>query len=177
MDYENEIWRDTGILGTMVSNYGRVKRKSDDFIYKTDKVQKNGYRYVALSYKNKTIMKKIARLVAIAFIPNPQNKPQVDHINTIRTDDRVENLRWVTRSENMRNPITLKKMSRSQSKKRPHREKPILQFTRDGVFLREWSSATAFGEYIGKDVSGNIIACIKGKQPTAYGYKWKYKNT
>ena len=147
----------------MVSNYGRVKRKSDDFIYKTDKVQKNGYRYVALSYKNKTIMKKIARLVAIAFIPNPQNKPQVDHINTIRTDDRVENLRWVTRSENMRNPITLKKMSRSKSKKRPHREKTILQFTRDGVFLREWSSATAFGEYIEKDVSGNIIACKIGR--------------
>lgn len=42
MNYENEIWRDTGILGTMVSNYGRVKRKSNDFIYKTDKVQKTG---------------------------------------------------------------------------------------------------------------------------------------
>lgn len=59
------------------------------------------------------------------------------------------------------------------------RMKPILQFTKDGIFIKEWESATIFGEYIGKgsSVVSNIIACIKGKQKTAYGYKWKYKNT
>ena len=46
---------------------------------------------------------------------------------------------------------------------------------KDGQFIREWDSATSFGKHIGKDVSGNIIACIKGKQPTAYGFKWEYK--
>ena len=115
-------------------------------------------------------------LVAIAFIPNIDNKSDVDHINTIRTDDRVENLRWCTRSENMRNPITLSKITNASFRERPERRKAILQYDRNGVFIKEWDSATTFGKTINKDVCSNIIACIKGNQPTAYGYKWKYKD-
>ena len=69
--------------------------------------------------------KRIARLVADAFIPNKDNKPHIDHINTIRNDDRVENLRWVTRVENMNNPLTKEKISKYRSKK-------IMMLTYDG---------------------------------------------
>ena len=58
-----------------------------------------------------------ARLVALTWIPNPENKPEIDHINTVRTDDRVENLRWATSSENQRNPETLRHMSEWQKGK------------------------------------------------------------
>ena len=53
-----------------------------------------------------------ARLIALTWIPNPENKPEIDHINTVRTDDRVENLKWVSSKENKQNPQT--KINRSR---------------------------------------------------------------
>lgn len=115
----NEIWKDiAGYEGLyQVSNLGKVKslpRKlwngrasylTNEKVLKTIK-DKNGYENVALYKNKKAKVCKVHRLVAIAFIPNPENKPEVDHINTITNDNMVENLRWVTRSENMQNPIT-----------------------------------------------------------------------
>jgi hypothetical protein len=71
-------------------------------------VMNNGYLNVMLCNDNKQKKYKIHRLVAIHYIPNPDNKPFVDHINRIRDDNRVENLRWATKSENERNR-TIKK--------------------------------------------------------------------
>lgn len=172
-----EIWRPTDIDGVSVSNLGRVRRDCDGFIYKLCKNSRTGYNYVDLRWRMQGGRNtKVARLVATAFVPNPENKPCVDHINTIRDDDRATNLRWCTRSENMNNPITKKKILEKPFRESPKRRKAILQYDLDGNFIREWDSATSFGKAISKDVGGNIIACIKGKQPSAYGYKWKYKD-
>lgn len=89
-----------------VSNWARVKSLFNgrhgfyrDKILKPQ-INKEGYLYINLSLNGVTKPFYIHRLVALAFIPNPENKPQVDHINKIRDDNRVKNLQWLTASEN-----------------------------------------------------------------------------
>ena len=65
------------------------------------KNKRNGYIYVSIHSKTKSLH----RLIALTFIPNPENKPFVDHINCIRDDNKLDNLRWVTVSENTRNTL------------------------------------------------------------------------
>ena len=67
-----------------------------------------GYYRVCLTKNSKENMKLIHRLVAEAYIPNPHNKSEVDHINRIKTDNRIENLRWATHIENMQNKSDMK---------------------------------------------------------------------
>lgn len=107
---ENEIWKD--ILGYeglyQISNFGRVKslwyKKGLHFISKRDAlmtltVNSAGYYVTGLSKDNKRTQKFIHRLVSIAFIPNPENKETVNHINGIKTDNSISNLEWATKPE------------------------------------------------------------------------------
>lgn len=84
-----------------VSNLGRVKNKHGRIL--TLQSNDAGYLRVCLQINGKSKWYRVSRLVAEAFIPNPENKPEVDHINRNRADNRAENLRWVTRLENMNN--------------------------------------------------------------------------
>ena len=72
-------------------------------------VDSTGYCIVCLTKDGKCSNKKIHRLVALAFIPNPENKPCIEHINTDKTDNNIKNLRWATYKENCNNPITYNK--------------------------------------------------------------------
>lgn len=107
-----ELWKPIkGYEGLYeVSNMGNVKSlpKMRGYIKSKEKIMKpfknnNGYLLVSLSKNNKQKHFQVHRLVASAFILNKDNKSQVDHINRIRDDNRVENLRWVTASENGNN--------------------------------------------------------------------------
>lgn len=106
-----EVWKDIeGTNGThSISNYGRVKSngyyakigKGKRFIKPKIRIpQNNGTGYHFLFLKKGMKPATIHRLVATHFIPNPENKPFVNHKNGIKTDNRVENLEWVTRQEN-----------------------------------------------------------------------------
>lgn len=124
-----EEWREASVFPGrfLVSNQGRIKqavrydsrgRRAGGKILTTNKRDKDGYVIVQLRFGNQKKWPKVHRLVAEAFIPNPGNKPVVDHINTVRTDNRVENLRWATTRENANNPITIEKNRRAQTGKR-----------------------------------------------------------
>lgn len=92
-----------------ISNLGNVRTLKYG---KIDILKPNitrGYNRVKLRIDGKNKDFYVHRMVAEMFIPNPNNLPQIDHINTIRTDNRVENLRWCTAKENANNPLTLNK--------------------------------------------------------------------
>lgn len=143
----------------------------------------------------------VHRLVAECFIPNPDGKTEVDHINTNRSDNRVENLRWLTRGENCNDPLTLQKMSEAQKGKKLSGEhiSKISEAHKGIKQSEEWvrNSAEArkkpiigthkiTGETITFDSamdawlalninSCNITSCCKGRVKSAGGYVWRYK--
>lgn len=135
---EKEEWRDVvGFEGLyQVSNLGRVrslriKRGANSTMYLGNH---NGYKVLLIPVNGKRKIFSVHRLVAEAFIPNPENKPCIDHINCIRSDNRVENLRWCTHKENMNNPITKQKKSEIMSGENNHfLGKKHTQETRDKI--------------------------------------------
>lgn len=184
-----EIWRDIkGYEGLyQISSIGRVKRlekiRRNGRGYRKYKEQITdgyiddvGYRYVILTKERKEKRFRLHRLVAEAFIPNPDNKPEIDHINTNRTDNRIENLRWVTRKENLNNKITKIKMShlpKPKGKNHP-RARKVQQFNIDGTFVKEYDCIKdAVVETNGS--KAGIILCCQGKRKTSGGCLWKYK--
>jgi hypothetical protein len=93
-----EIWKKIeGFENYSVSNEGRVK---NDKIFLKLSYNKRGYSQVVLWNKNKNKIQTIHRLVAQAFIPNPDNKPEVNHIDYNKTNNHVSNLEWATKKEN-----------------------------------------------------------------------------
>jgi hypothetical protein len=124
----------------------------------------SGYYYTILSVGGKSKYLIRARLVAIHFIPNPENKKEVNHKNGIKTDDRVSNLEWVTPSQNILHYYdVLGKGSRRK----------INQYTMDGIFVKQWPSISSASKSVNGS-SGNITITCQGKNHYAYGYKWKY---
>lgn len=125
---QNEIWKNvTGFPGYQVSDKGRVKsmarivKRGSNTMRVPEKILRFGtsvgYSFVNLRKDGKSVSIKVHRLVAIEFVENSKNRPEIDHINTIRTDNRPENLRWVNRHENNMNPISRQNMSISKTKK------------------------------------------------------------
>ena len=137
-----------------------ITTEGDVYSYKYKKflvprAYSKGYLRVQLFKDGQSKMYRVHRLVAEAYIPNPDNLPQVDHIDNDKTHNYVNNLQWITSRDNVRKG----------------RNKPILQFDLDGNFIREWKCAADVGKVAVKSINN----CLKGRYKTAYGYIWKYK--
>lgn len=102
INYEGLYYAD--VNGNVITNNWKNTKKTAILRPATDK---KGYLRVALQKDGKLKSYRVHRLIASTFIPNPKNKPQVNHINGIKTDNRVENLEWVTGKENMQHAYKL----------------------------------------------------------------------
>jgi hypothetical protein len=150
-----------------VSNDGRVFSHIRNRELKP-KIDRYGYKVVSLYKDGKTRCFTVHRIVAITFIPNPFSKSSVNHINEIKTDNRVENLEWVTVKENDNHGTRNSRMSDTKSKK------PVMQILPDGT-IRYFKGVKDAGRQTGINRS-NIAECCKGNKRTAGQSEWRYVN-
>ena len=169
----SEEWRDIeGYEGLyQVSDQGRVKSfKWNKERFLKPSMDKDGYLLVNLCAGGKPKTLKVHRLVCEAFHENPDNKPQVNHVNEDKTDNRACNLEWCTRIENMnfgtRNSRAGKAIAKANSKQTG-------QYTLDMELIKVWPSAREAERKTGFDQS-TISKVARGKYKQAYGYIWKY---
>ena len=135
-----------------------------------------GYPMVIIRINSSPRAMYVHRLIAITFILNPENKEQVNHKNGIKHDNRLENLEWMTRSENMKHgfkvlgniPYMLGRTNYDSPL-----SKPIEQLDMSGVLIKEWGSMSE-ADRSGFN-QGCISACCLGKRSKHKGYKWKFK--
>ena len=176
----NEIWKD--IKGYekhyQVSSFGRVKNLKNKTvktnILKGSKNQK-GYLQVILCMKQKRKVFSIHRLVAQAFIPNPNNLPQVNHKNENKTDNNIQNLEWCTANYNNNYGQRNKKIKENHNSIIYNSvKKPVIQYDKSMNKIKEFESITEASKITKINLSTISCVCSK-KRKTAGGYVWRFK--
>lgn len=205
-DMQEEIWKDVvGYEGLyQVSNLGRVKSLDREVSFKmpfppyakgirirkgrilTCTINSVGYPVVTLCSSNQ---KKylVHRIKAIAFIPNPDNKPNINHRDGVKENngyhaDGLDNLEWCTQSENVMHShrVLMQRKGRANlgkfGKNHPS-SMAVLQLTKDGVLVNEFDSISQASAMTGINL-GNISSCCSKNQKcqSAGGFAWKHKN-
>lgn len=178
---QEEIWKPVvGYEGLYsVSSLGRVRRETGidsnghlrkERILKTD-ISKKQYHRVNLWKNGKGKHFFVHRLVAEAFIPNPDNLPFINHRDENTQNNMVDNLEWCTIKYNNSYGTRLERISQSHINGKD--SKRVFQYTLDDEFIREWPSTMEIQRQLGF-FNQAIGQCCLGNIKTAYGYIWKY---
>lgn len=188
---EIEEWKDVpGYLGYyQISNLGRVKSLNRTIVYSPSKfypngrvrvlkekiltpsVDKKGYEFAQLFINGNYRSKKIHRLVAEVFIPNPNNLEQVNHKDENKKNNKVSNLEWCTLIYNIN-------YGTGKYRKTLNKRIPVVQYDLDGNLIREYESATAATKVLNikQGCSRGILETCRGKHKYMFGYIWKFKH-
>jgi hypothetical protein len=179
---EGEIWCEIKDFEGLyqVSNMGRVKSLKREVLGKmnstriifekllSDRDNGKGYRVLELYKDSKRYFKKVHRLVAEAFIPNPENKPEVNHIDTDKTNNCVTNLEWVTGKENSKHIYDAGK------KPMPNLNKKVYQLDEYGNIIATYDSAKEAAIAVGGSKSEQVACVARGDKKSFKGTYWKY---
>lgn len=199
-----EIWKDVvGYEGIYeISSYGRIRSVDRISPTKCNSYKRTygkmlsphpdtkGYLILQLCNGQRNAIqkpKKIHRLVAEAFIPNPEGKPQVNHKDLNKQNNHVDNLEWVTPSENVRHAIA-NGAKKPMYGKRPEYwrkkihdavitrcAKPVIQMDLEGNVMAKYESLNEAGRQVFGKEKTHIRDCCMGRRHTCGGFKWKYK--
>lgn len=163
---DGEIWKETEYDGYYASNKGRiksVKARNHKEIILSEWTKSNGYKCVTIRDNDgNKCNKHVHRLVASAFIPNPHNYPQVNHIDENKANNTPENLEWCSADMNIK----------------AHFNRRVKQIDKDGNVVAIYTNARTAAKILGKLCSYNsIIACLNHEKnyKTAFGYRWEYE--
>lgn len=166
-----EIWKPIpGYSGKyLISNLGNVKstnykNTNSEHLMKSSP-SNMGYYKLELYSQGKSTVKYVHRLVAESFIANPENKPQVNHIDGNKSNNVVTNLEWCSASENQQHAVRHNLHSRT----------PVEQYTSSGEYIRSWDSIKEAAEKLNICAS-NIGYNIAGRSKTYKGFIWKKKS-
>ena len=147
-----------------VSTEGEVRKDTTNYILSQSSQQ--DYKFVGLIINGKQKRMRVHRMVALTFIDNPDNKPYVNHINGNRFDNNVENLEWVTPSENTQHAVDtgLFKSSRARA---------VVQYNLNGEQMATFESASEAARQTGGSQS-KITMCCRRQRDSANDYQWRY---
>lgn len=185
-DFKGEIWRPIeGFDRYLISNYGRVKSLSriigfgtrNDIILR-ENYDKNNYCDVRLTNNNLEVKaKRIHRLVAEAFIPNPNNLPFINHKDECPLNNHVSNLEWCTAKYNSNYGTILERKSKSLKGHRTTNDKPVCTYDLEGNFVR-WFKSVADAVRILKipGLTGIYLSANEHDNYTHSGYQWRFVN-
>ena len=176
-----EIWKDIEGYESLyqVSNFGRIKSLERTIQHKTcygglyhvkgrilkPKIEKDGYFRISLTKNGIKKYYRLNRLVAQAFIPNPNNYPIVNHKDENKLNNNADNLEWCTQKYNVNYGNAINKKKEKLSIK-------VNQYDLNGVFIKTWNSINDAIRYYNNNTQ--ICQCCKGKRNNVCGYLWKY---
>lgn len=147
-----------------VSTEGVVRKDTTDYILSQSSQQ--DYKFVTLLIAGKQKRMRVHRMVAETFLDNPEKKPYVNHINGNRGDNNVENLEWVTPSENTQHAVETGLFVSG-------RARPVIQYNLDGMQMATFESASEAARQTGGSQS-KITMCCRRQRQTANDYQWRY---
>ena len=175
-----EIWKTAVYDGEVydnyqVSNWGRIMslnyRNTGKAELMNPGTNTDGYFKVNLRKNGKRKMCYVHRLIAQTFIPNPENKPEVNHIDEDKTNNKVDNLEWKWHKDNINHGTHNERSAKARTNGKL--SKRVLQLSLSGELIREWESTQECGR--NGFCQGAVSECCQGKRKSHKGFRFMYK--